>query len=49
VPLTVGALGSGLASLLFVLMGERWLLFRPQHAGAVPVPVEGALESLGHH
>jgi DHA1 family bicyclomycin/chloramphenicol resistance-like MFS transporter len=49
VPLTVGALGSGLASLLFVLMAERWQLFRPQHAGAVPLPVEGALENLGHH
>jgi MFS transporter, DHA1 family, multidrug resistance protein len=48
VPLTVGALGSGLASLLFVLMAERWQLFRPHHTGAAG-SVDGALESLGQH
>ena len=48
VPLTVGALGAGLASLLFVLLAERWQLFRPHHTGASG-SVDGALEQLGPH
>jgi len=42
-PLTVGALGSGLLSLLLVLLAERWQLFRPHHAGAA-VPIEPTRE-----
>jgi DHA1 family bicyclomycin/chloramphenicol resistance-like MFS transporter len=48
VPLTVGAIGSGLASLLFVLLAERWQLFRPHHAGALG-QADDALEKLGRH
>ncbi|HEY6452113.1 MAG TPA: multidrug effflux MFS transporter [Steroidobacteraceae bacterium] len=33
-PLTAGALGSGLLSLLCVLLAEHWHLFQPQHADA---------------
>jgi MFS transporter, DHA1 family, multidrug resistance protein len=31
-PLAIGALGAGIASLLFVLLAERGRLFRPHHA-----------------
>ncbi len=48
VPLTVGALGSGLFSLGLVFAAERGQLFRPQHSGASG-SVESALESLGSH
>jgi DHA1 family bicyclomycin/chloramphenicol resistance-like MFS transporter len=34
VPLVTGALCCGLLTLLFVLLAERWRLFRPHHAGA---------------
>jgi DHA1 family bicyclomycin/chloramphenicol resistance-like MFS transporter len=30
-PLAIGALGAGIASLVFVLLAERWRLFRPHH------------------
>ncbi|HXL98065.1 MAG TPA: multidrug effflux MFS transporter [Steroidobacteraceae bacterium] len=33
-PLAAGAFVCGLSSLLFVLLAERWRLFRPHHAGA---------------
>jgi len=33
-PLATGAFACGLSSLLFVLLAERWRLFRPHHAGA---------------
>jgi MFS transporter, DHA1 family, multidrug resistance protein len=33
-PLAAGAFICGLSSLLFVLLAERWRLFRPHHAGA---------------
>ena len=33
-PLASGAFACGLSSLLFVLLAERWRLFRPHHAGA---------------
>lgn len=39
VPLTVGALGSGLVSLLCVLLAERWQLFRPHHIGPAAATV----------
>jgi len=32
-PLATGAFACGLSSLLFVLLAERWRLFRPHHAG----------------
>ena len=31
-PLAIGALGAGVLALLFVLLAERWRLFRPHHA-----------------
>lgn len=34
-PLATGAFACGLSSLLFVLLAERWRLFRPHHAAAV--------------
>jgi DHA1 family bicyclomycin/chloramphenicol resistance-like MFS transporter len=37
VPLAMGAFVCGLSSLLFVLLAEQWRLFRPHHAGAVPL------------
>jgi DHA1 family bicyclomycin/chloramphenicol resistance-like MFS transporter len=39
VPLTIGALGSGLVSLLCVLQAERGKLFRPHHSGQVSLAV----------
>jgi len=33
----MGAFVCGLSSLLFVLLAEQWRLFRPHHAGAVPL------------
>jgi MFS transporter, DHA1 family, multidrug resistance protein len=36
-PLAAGAFACGLSSLVFVLLAEHWRLFRPHHAGAVPV------------
>jgi DHA1 family bicyclomycin/chloramphenicol resistance-like MFS transporter len=33
VPLAGGALGCGLTSLLFVLLAEKWRLFKPHHPG----------------
>jgi DHA1 family bicyclomycin/chloramphenicol resistance-like MFS transporter len=47
VPLTLGALASGLLSLCLVLVAERGQLFRAHYSGASE-SVEGALESLGH-
>jgi DHA1 family bicyclomycin/chloramphenicol resistance-like MFS transporter len=43
VPLTVGALGSGVLSLLLVLLAERWQLFRPHHPDTGP-DLAGAFE-----
>ncbi len=40
-PLATGAFACGLSSLLFVLLAERWRLFRPHHAGAVTVERAG--------
>jgi DHA1 family bicyclomycin/chloramphenicol resistance-like MFS transporter len=37
VPLAMGAFLCGLSSLLFVLLAERWRLFRPHHAGAAVI------------
>jgi MFS transporter, DHA1 family, multidrug resistance protein len=36
-PLATGAFACGLSSLLFVLLAERWRLFRPHHAGAAVI------------
>jgi DHA1 family bicyclomycin/chloramphenicol resistance-like MFS transporter len=36
-PLATGAFACGLSSLLFVLLAERWRLFRPHHAGAAEI------------
>jgi DHA1 family bicyclomycin/chloramphenicol resistance-like MFS transporter len=36
-PLAMGAFLCGLSSLLFVLLAEKWRLFRPHHAGEAPL------------
>src|SRR5580658_6359842 len=43
-PLTIGALGSGLLSLLFVLLAEQWRLFRPHHTADLPIDPAVELE-----
>jgi DHA1 family bicyclomycin/chloramphenicol resistance-like MFS transporter len=48
-PLTIGALGSGLLSLLFVLLAERWRLFRPHHTADLPIDPAVELERLTQH
>jgi MFS transporter, DHA1 family, multidrug resistance protein len=48
-PLTIGALGSGLLSLLFVLLAEQWRLFRPHHTGDAPLDPAVELERLTQH
>ena len=48
-PLTIGALGSGLLSLLFVLLAEQWRLFRPHHTADVPIDPAVELERLTQH
>jgi DHA1 family bicyclomycin/chloramphenicol resistance-like MFS transporter len=49
-PLTGGALGSGLLSLLCVLLAEQWRLFRPHHTGTDAAENQDAkLEQLGQH
>jgi len=50
VPLAGGALGSGLVSLLCVLLAERWRLFRAHHSGIrVATDPAAALENIGQH
>jgi DHA1 family bicyclomycin/chloramphenicol resistance-like MFS transporter len=48
VPLAVGSLGCGLASLLFVLLAEKGRLFRGHHGAALPAGVVRA-EGVGLH
>jgi MFS transporter, DHA1 family, multidrug resistance protein len=48
-PLTIGALGSGLLSLLFVLLAEQWRLFRPHHTADLPIDPAVELERLTQH
>ena len=48
-PLTIGALGSGLLSLLFVMLAEQWRLFRPHHTADVPIDPAVELERLTQH
>lgn len=49
VPLAAGALGSGVLSLLFVLLAEHGRLLKSQHHGAVVADPGSALERLGQH